>query len=405
MRLFIPALLLVMVSCSTGTKKDYYLKVKTVHTDSFSERDTASLSDQGVQIEVKWKARKAAVAKATLFDGANNPVWNQEFPNFFEGEESTLFSGQDSVLTMFGYTFNYADKPGTWKFALKVDDKDVVSHSFPVAPARQDAYAYASVECISGDGKINLSNFYQLSGGEREMIELTVNTEFDLLPTIKYQLQKRATLCIAPDNSLQTLDSWEHYFEKLSGMRLRQEKPTVHQRISEVMPAYEDEFLHVNKDFIEWAMTNMVPDPKASQMNGVVYQTIYDRMFQDKVRNLALVGLYYFSLPNDALDAQVDYARVGATRRMSDGNLVEREDWVDMMGYLIDNFEGNCNEWMRYNVAKNERGETPMAFDPIDMGFWIRRGIDGSANQLWLALGQVLKQYDKAWYERYIDNR
>ncbi len=82
---------------------------------------------------------------------------------------------------------------------------------------------------------------------------------------------------------------------------------------------------------------------------------------------------------------------------------MERNEYVDVYQHLTEWHETAANEWVATNIGKEIFGQAPYQYNSTDMGFWLRRGIDGSANELWLALREVLKKYDTAWYGQYID--
>jgi len=381
----------LIISCSN--KKDYRFQVKSSNENV---PDSAiSFSDQGIRIAVSWKSGKPKNGNAILFDGANNTVLTLNYPGIMEELTS-------DTAHLIHYEFNEKDKAGTWRLVMNFDNEEIVNHTFEVSGQKTDPYAYTSVDCYQANGKVDIANFYQLSAIEREMIDLQVNTEFDLLPSLRYQLEKRATLCFATELSSETMHEWTRYYEKLSGVKMRQSQPTAHERILEVMPVFEEEYLHVNTDFIEWFVQNLVPDPANEQMNGYAFQYIYNQLLQEKVRSLALVGLYYRSLPNSGLEAHVEYAKITATRHIEDERVILRDRYVDVMEYLIRAYHDDCHEWMRSTVFRSEQDEAPQPFDAINMGFWIRRGMDGSDYSLWMALRQVLEKYDQQWYNDYI---
>lgn len=399
---FLLVLLLATTNCNESAKKEYVLIFKPLTTQS----SELSLSDQGIQLEVRWKAQSPVAATAMLFDGANNPVWNQDYPKFFDGPEvsSRWNNGilSDSLATLFSYDFTLKDKPGTWRFILKFGNKEMINYPFEVAAPRKDPSQYTTVNCFLDDGKINLSNFYQLSEEEKNWLNET--PDFELVPSLRYAIQTRIALCLAPEFNYQSIEDYQHYLEKISNIKLRQINPKVDSAIEKVMPVFREEFLFVNPDMINWFSENMVPDPGATQMNDVPFQSIYEKFFRDRVHALALQGLYYRSFPEGGLRECADYARVSSRKYVEDDRVIERTNYFDLMGYITEHYESAYFNWYHKAIAKNKLEDEPTPpFNAIDLAFWMRRRIDGSHEQLWFALSNVLKKYDLQWYNQYIE--
>jgi hypothetical protein len=63
--------------------------------------------------------------------------------------------------------------------------------------------------------------------------------------------------------------------------------------------------------------------------------------------------------------------------------------------YLYDQFGGTAENTYRSDV------------DPwtltLDAGFWVRRFIDGTANECWKLLSAIMSNYDQVWFERVWD--
>ena len=388
----------ISLACSSSEEK-FRLNILPDQPNG-AENWQPHVSDYSMRIQVRWKNQSSTSAKITILDGAGNPVLNEDYPGFFGGPEVTSRFA-DSLITEFHYFFKNGDKPGTWKFLLYLSNKEIINYPFEVLPA-EDRSGYASLDCYEADGKINTANFYQLSPMEKDWMDDGENSFIDLLPMVRYGLQKRVTLCLAADNSINSIDRWEHYFKQFSGeIPVLQNHPSVDERIVAAMPVFEEEFMFVNKDFVVWFAQNMVPNPEAEQFNGLTFQVLYDQMFREHVRNLAMTSLYYMSLQNP-LDHQVEYAKRAARKYVEDEVVKERTEYIDILGFVADRYETDCSHWVQAHLSDNDHSAVSFQFNATHMAFWIRRGIDGSANELWLALREVLQKYDQYWYESYV---
>jgi hypothetical protein len=372
----------------------------TINPMEASPSDSISLGQLGIVIQARWTDKEHPPSQVMLFDGVGNPVWNADFRGM--SDWSQLIT-TDTIVSHWEYAFTGNDKAGVWTFVLRSEGLKDDSVRFFVAEAGKSPIELAEVDCFRESGEINLANFYQLTAEQVGWMSNPVDAP--LIPVLRWELQRRAARCLAPEFSYESIEEFDRWFGKISGHPVRNPNPAVEERVKTAMPAFEREFLFVNPEFVAWFAGNMIPDPSQSQMNGRLYAEIYQSLIQTRLRNLALVGLYYLSLPNGGADARVSYAEY-ASRFYYDQQqeqVREREGYVYLAGYLERQYAEACNDWIRANLPEDEYGNKPIPFNTMDMGFWLRRGIDGSANELWLALREVLQKYDRGWYDRYID--
>jgi hypothetical protein len=139
----------------------------------------------------------------------------------------------------------------------------------------------------------------------------------------------------------------------------------------------DEEFMHVNPEIIEWVQRNLVPDP-GLQILGVSCQSLYDALLREEFRNKAL-GYSFLTTLYSLDELSWEYEN-----RMYD------EDF-----YGFDFLYGNFNDNAYYNT--DDYAESWILV--VEAGFWLRRMIDGSYEECWNALSEVLQEYDADFYE------
>ncbi|MGB0524682.1 MAG: hypothetical protein ACPGJS_17040 [Flammeovirgaceae bacterium] len=135
-------------------------------------------------------------------------------------------------------------------------------------------------------------------------------------------------------------------------------------------------FRHFNPDFITWAGATMVPEP-TDQILGHTYQALYDRIFQRFFRTMA-VSYQYIQEVRDFEEEYLNYSRNA-----------ENPDFRALT-YLDERFGEALPE---YTIESDSDAWTPQ----MAIGFWLRRGIDGTADELWTELQRALEKYDSEW--------
>jgi hypothetical protein len=134
----------------------------------------------------------------------------------------------------------------------------------------------------------------------------------------------------------------------------------------------KDGFAHYNPELIKWASANLIPNPEEKNIQGFLFQRIYDELYRP---NLRLLAKSYLFFPDEktykvAQDAYLD---------------AMKEPDFDGGKYLFERYgeKDGCQFCYGY---------------PIVLGFWLRRGIDGTNDEVWQGLTKVLRIYDKDWY-------
>lgn len=126
------------------------------------------------------------------------------------------------------------------------------------------------------------------------------------------------------------------------------------------------QFNHVNPDFVRWVNMRMIPHPD-DDIYGVKWKAVYDALFREQARSWVISYLVYKKHHN---------ARTAYEAVMESG--------------------GHCGWYVI--EAYSEDGEPGV--DGLQVGFWIRRNIDGSENAIWQGIKKVMLNYDREWFEQ-----
>ena len=135
-------------------------------------------------------------------------------------------------------------------------------------------------------------------------------------------------------------------------------------------------FAHYNPMIIRWATNHMIPNPNDKNIQGIRFQDMYNELYRNNIRVIAKSYLY-FKDEKSYKNAQIQYLKA-----MKD---------PDFNGptYLYNNY--------------GEKKDVPFLFDRhMAIGFWLRRGIDGTNDEIWQCLSKVLRMYDRGWFNKNI---
>lgn len=233
------------------------------------------------------------------------------------------------------------------------------------------------------DTNINLSELYELDEYEAAYIkdrdsstyEFNVGTKtagFYLTSLFNFQIGIKKNITIKDGQYL--CDQYDmKSIELISGIPVH--NPNIKQHSSVKSNFYNsrinDGFAHYNPELIVWAANNLIPDPKQSNIQGFMFQEIYDELYKKNFR-LLVESYLYFKDEESYQAAQKNYL---AAMKQKDFNGAT---------YLFNKYPNNgCDFCFDKHVA---------------IGFWIRRGIDGTNDEIWQAFTKVLKQYDSKWF-------
>lgn len=144
----------------------------------------------------------------------------------------------------------------------------------------------------------------------------------------------------------------------------------------EVLVGKSGGFRSYNPALIRWGHENLIPPPDA--MIGEL--TARDRYHAQLSRFFRLMTESYLTLRSSMkLDAEID-AYKAAVAGGADG-----------LDYLEKRFANRLPDLAI--PADGTALTVPMAF-----GFWLRRAIDDTSDELWIGLRKVMRLYDPEWY-------
>jgi len=155
-------------------------------------------------------------------------------------------------------------------------------------------------------------------------------------------------------------------FAELSGLPIHSD------RMHEDQP-----FGFYNPDLVDWGRRNLIPDPTTA-IAGVRAQDVYDGIFQRFFRVMAEAYLHLVSSGSYQQD-------MDAYLSMANDSSTDGIDWLQAR------YAGVLR-----NYPAGPDGTTMTA--QMAIGFWLRRGIDGTSDELWEALRQVMQTYGGSWY-------
>lgn len=134
-------------------------------------------------------------------------------------------------------------------------------------------------------------------------------------------------------------------------------------------------FGYYNPDLVKWGHEHLIPDA-GSTLSGVPVKKVYSVVFARFFR--MMTESYLFLAQSGKYQAEMD-----AYAKMPYGT-----DGVD---WLQKRYAGKL---AIYGGSWDGTTMTPQ----MAIGFWLRRGIDGTGKELWVGLRKVMTRYDADWY-------
>lgn len=142
----------------------------------------------------------------------------------------------------------------------------------------------------------------------------------------------------------------------------------------------EGKFRSFNPEIIRWGYEHLIPAP-STEVGGGTAQQRYERQFTRFFRMMAEV--YLTLLKNDKSKNNYDSEQLAYRQAIDEDQ--------DGLSYLSKRYAG----WLPdYDVQRDWVSLTV----PMAIGFWLRRGIDGTRGELWIGLKKVLRLYDGTFY-------
>ncbi|MEM7655458.1 MAG: hypothetical protein AAF399_04960 [Bacteroidota bacterium] len=129
-------------------------------------------------------------------------------------------------------------------------------------------------------------------------------------------------------------------------------------------------------EIVRWGYENLIPDP-SSQIAGMRAQDLYQQVFARFFRLLAESYVWLEKHQGKAEEQryQQQFDQVG----------------FDGLAYLEERFADK--------LPLYETNDAAESFTPaVAIGFWLRRGLDGSQADFWEGLSRVMLQYDQQWF-------
>lgn len=158
-----------------------------------------------------------------------------------------------------------------------------------------------------------------------------------------------------------------------------------------------------NPVFIQWAVENVIPSPD-DRIEGLGLSLIYDRVFSAFARRMAETYVYLQerALFESEVDALWDWlvAVDDPYTRFAESPECEgvfSETWTVLPRvwcYLV---------W-RFDLVPPPAGETAWvepeaASTALELvAMWLRRGLDGTHDEVWSGVARVMRLYDAEWY-------
>ncbi len=150
-------------------------------------------------------------------------------------------------------------------------------------------------------------------------------------------------------------------------------------QLSGIMPYsyWSEAFKYINPEFVKWVRLNLIPSPDLT-IHGYTCQKIYDVLLEFQVRTLKTAQMI-LELNTGVYGEAKEYEI-----RMSDHDFYGP-------GYLNEHYSELVNDY-------SLRG---FYVHPEDIGFWLRRAIDGSYEECLATIDEILKRYDPDFTESF----
>ncbi len=150
-----------------------------------------------------------------------------------------------------------------------------------------------------------------------------------------------------------------------------------------------------NAEYIKWIREHMIFPPDSS-VNGVAYQTFYNKGFR-QVARISFKTLCWL-LNNDIEKHASDYLIATHCGYEVDGRVFLYNKYRDVFPEFYSNTTHEELESYYDSGLNNSLFEYFNTH--LSIGFWLRRCMDGSIAELVKAFDAVLKLYDQEWYEK-----
>lgn len=244
-----------------------------------------------------------------------------------------------------------------------------------------DPYALMDLPCKS-DGLLVLKNFYQLNQTEMARLDQEDRYYGNIL-NLQWAFRTKINHCKKSDDGNIITTSLDYFSQ---GLEYRQ---TVRE---DLLPSLEEQMMILPEPLVNFAISNLVPDPSETQVNNITYQVIYD-YYRVEFRKLyyAYLLLSKYSSWEKELRA---YALAANTITITSEETVRKIDNYPSFISFIQKY--SYPEWAYSTSAGTDLGDDYEWY----CAFWMRRGLDGSFDELIELQEKIVKLYDANWFER-----
>ncbi len=251
---------------------------------------------------------------------------------------------------------------------------------------QNQAYPRQQYNLCSVDGnKLNLSKFYAFSPYKVQNA-MGANSPY-------HGIYSRLSTIQDCDNIGNGLE----YLEKISGLKYLNRSSR--NKRDDLLDYIGEEYQNINPAFVKWASNNLIPDPDDKQVNGFSYKWLYDYVYKNQTRLLAVARLQLLLEGKET--AIKTYAQRAHTLYYDENEGVRRRrDNYNEFNYYLDQ-KHNAVNTLNEDFSLVEGGYA----ERNDYGFWARRMLDGSDKAIWDALVKIFNNYDKEWYEENFVNK
>lgn len=144
-------------------------------------------------------------------------------------------------------------------------------------------------------------------------------------------------------------------------------------------------FSYINTRLVQWARLNLMPKPEDKILDRTA-QEVYEQVFRHMLWQLAAAHEY--------LNNKEEYFATEANQYRT---AMDAENF-NGVEYLYDKYRTVDSKAEPFNKVNEtmppEESDYYYLSEPVAIGFWLRRKLDGSDKEMWALVEQILKTYD-----------
>ncbi len=187
-----------------------------------------------------------------------------------------------------------------------------------------------------------------------------------IVPTyLPYLLSNASKMLVDKSIKFTTYDGIYPYLEYVSGLKTYTKEYN-----------YEENISYFNPEMIQWVSYNFYDKPDGKTL-GVNNKDIYNSFFKENLREYARVYV--------GLKKRGDF----------DKKVEEYKESLKKDPYSGVDFTDNFTITLKLDIKSEPREYE----DYRIVGFWLRRGIDGTEKVSWSSLRRTMEDYDKEWFK------